>query len=158
MFSNRSMKNFRADPFNLRNARNASNTSRFDYNCAGFALDTYSWYCPSHTEYAWGWLEEWSIEYMELLTKQCVQIMLYDFADLRIIEDVSQVRADEYAIAFRVSSDGDFHYMKQIRKALWRHKCGAGTIQMIHQNKVFTTDWCDGRYNGPLVLFAKKRG
>lgn len=31
------------DDFNLDHKRNVNNTSIYDYNCMGYALDTYSW-------------------------------------------------------------------------------------------------------------------
>ena len=45
------MKMFRSfylqdDPFNKNNKRNVRNTERNTYNCGGYALGTFSWYCP----------------------------------------------------------------------------------------------------------------
>lgn len=154
MFSSRSMKNFHKDLFNRHNLRNASNTDQFEYNCAGFALGTFSWYCPSHTGDVWGW-RDWDMDYMEELTKECVEIMLNDFADLRVIADMNELGVGEYAIAFRVSSDGDFHYIRQMFYGTWKHKTGCGNIYEMNQEEVFTAEWC-GRYDGPIVLFAKK--
>ena len=155
MFSARSMRNFRKDLFNHSNARNVQNTNQFEYNCAGFALGTFSWYLPTRTDEMWGdWFE--SDEAIAELTHECIQVMLEDFADLRIINDMSELGIGEYAIAFRLSADGDFHYMKQSFYKEWKHKTGWSDIHAISQEEVFTTNWCGGRYNGPLVLFAKK--
>ena len=157
MFSQRSMRDFKKDLFNHCRHRNSRNTSQFDYNCAGFALETFSWYCPSHNEYAWGcFLHRRTKEEMEELTVKCVEIMLNDFTDLRVVFDMTEIHSDEYAIAFRVSSDGDFHYMKQIDGEHWEHKCGISDIYNISQEAVLHTKWCGGRYDGPIVLFAKK--
>lgn len=156
MFSPRSMKNFSKDLFNRRNLRNAENTDDFDYNCAGFALGTFSWYCPSYSDDTWGLFYDWSMEYMTKLTEECVDIMLEDFSDLRVVQDMTQVQANEYAIAFRLSSDGDFHYVRQLYKDLWLHKPGVTSIQAMREYDVFNSDWNE-RYNGPIVLFAKKR-
>lgn len=155
MFSPRSMENFYKDLFNHNNARNAENTDQFDYNCAGFALGTFSWYLPTRTNGMWGsWFE--NDEEIAKLTQECVQVMLEDFADLRVIADMSELGIGEYAIAFRLSADGDFHYIKQVFYGDWKHKTGIGNIYEISQEEVFTTEWCGGRYNGPIVLFAKK--
>lgn len=155
MFSWSSMKHFRKDLFNHSNARNVQNTNQQDYNCAGYALGTFSWYLPTHTDEIWG---DWFEDDTEIakVTQMCVKVMLEDFADLRVIADMSELGINEYAIAFRISSDGDFHYMKQSFYKEWKHKTGWGDIHEISQEEVFTTEWCGGRYDGPIVLLAKK--
>jgi len=155
MFSWRSVRDFSEDLFNTNNLRNEDNTYMSDYNCGGYALGTFSWYCPSEDEDAWGMFEHRSQEEMEVLTAECVAVMLDDFKDLRLIESMDDLRKGEYAIAFRVSSDGDFHYVKQFYGKWWRHKRGSGQIFRMSEADVFNTIWC-GRYDGPLVLFAKK--
>ena len=35
------------DPFNFLRNRNVRNTEKRTYNCGGYALDTFSWYCPT---------------------------------------------------------------------------------------------------------------
>lgn len=159
MFSNLSMENFASDLFNLNRNRNEKNTSQWDYNCGGYALGTFSWYLPNDEDDRdkfWGW-QDHSYEEMEAITLTCVEWMLNDFNDLRIIQQLNEVRHDEYAIAFRVSSDGDFHYIRQDKFRTWTHKCGSSHIRTITRWEVFHTEWND-RYNGPIVLFAKKRG
>lgn len=154
MFSTRSMFNFGSDLFNIRNARNAENTDQFDYNCGGYALGTFSWYLPSRTDEMWGfWLHRDKSELAEI-TEIAVKVMLEDFADLRVISDLSEVRTDEFAIAFRCSSDGDFHFVRQFRNE-WYHKCGVSDIYMMEEEEVFSAVW-NYRYDGPIVLFAKK--
>ena len=34
------------DPKNSNHLRNINNTDKFDYNCGGYALGTFSWYTP----------------------------------------------------------------------------------------------------------------
>ena len=34
------------DFFNIKRTRNEENTDIEYYNCGGYALETYSWYCP----------------------------------------------------------------------------------------------------------------
>ena len=38
------------DPFNKNNNRNLRNTPRRHFNCGGYALGTFSWYCPHSPE------------------------------------------------------------------------------------------------------------
>lgn len=157
MFNWGSQRRFGHDLFNRLGERNSENTDQVVYNCGGFALGTFSWYLPQ-CESAWGcWEDDWSMEEMTELTDDCVAVMLDEFPDLREIQYLSEVRHDEYAIAFRLSSDGDFHYVRQMHGRTWTHKCGGGEIQTMTRWEVFNTDWC-WRYNGPIVLLAKKRG
>lgn len=143
------------DLFNNERARNIHNTDTYFYNCAGYALGTFSWYCPydNYTPISLlcdsGALEE--------ITKQTVSYMLKDFeGKLRVISSLEELRKDEYAIAYRVSSDGDFHFMKKARTR-WHHKRGnTPTILTESEDNVFNSIWCD-RYDGPIVLMAMRR-
>ena len=157
MFSPRSNEIFSNDLFNLDQLRNAENTHITDYNCGGYALGTYSWYLPSRMDIMWGWWHTYDRPTLEKMTQQAVKVMLEDFSDLRVIIDLRQVQKDEYAIAFRLSSDGDFHYIRQDKGKWWTHKRGSTQIVRIAQKTVLSRNWC-GRYDGPLVLLAKKRG
>ena len=157
MFSSRSMEHFKKDLFNRFRERNADNTSHWDYNCGGYALGTYSWYLPSYDDECWGIFQNYSEERVAEITEEAVEVMLRDFTDLRLITDLRQVQWNEYAIAFRVSSDGDFHYCKQESKKRWTHKRGNTQICRISEKYIFGSVWY-GRYNGPIILFAKKRG
>lgn len=38
------------DPFNFLRNRNVRNTEKITYNCGGYALGTFSWYCPHRRE------------------------------------------------------------------------------------------------------------
>ena len=158
MFSNRSIELYGDDLFNRNGTRNEKNTKEGTYNCGGYALGTFSWYLP-HSEDVWdGMFAHWDVEKIERITAECVEQMLKDFSDLRVISDLREVKRSEYAIAFRVSADGDFHYARHSRFQTWKHKQGAWWIGTMTRKEVLTTNWCGGRYNGPLVLFAKKRG
>lgn len=157
MFSPDSQELF-PDLFNRNGERNAFNTDQCYYNCGGYALGTFSWYLPSHTPRTWGLCKSWTPEHIVEVTKAAVEIMLHDFADLRLIKDLRQVQRDEYAIVFRVSSDGDFHYCRQDGKKKWTHKPGNTAIRRISERYIFGCEAWSGRYNGPLVMFAKKRG
>ena len=83
--------------------------------------------------------------------------MLKDFEGrLRIISSLKELRKDEYAIAYRISSDGDFHFMKKARTR-WHHKRGSmSTILTESEDNVLNSIWCD-RYDGPIVLMAMRR-
>ena len=143
------------DLFNNERARNIHNTNTRFYNCAGYALGTFSWYCP-YDDY-----DPFSLlcdsDELEEITEQTVSHMLKDFeGKLRVISSLKELKKNEYAIAYRVSSDGDFHFMKKARTR-WHHKRGSmPTILTESEDNVFNSIWCD-RYDGPIVLMAMRR-
>lgn len=143
------------DLFNNERARNIHNTDTYFYNCAGYALGTFSWYCPYDDYDLFSLLCD--SDELEEITKLTVFHMLKDFeGKLRVISSLEELRKDEYAIAYRVSSDGDFHFMKKARTR-WHHKQGnTPTILTESEDNVLNSIWCD-RYDGPIVLMAMRR-
>ena len=142
------------DLFNNERARNIHNTNTRFYNCAGYALGTFSWYCPYDNFDPFSLLcDSNKLE----ITKLTVSHMLKDFeGKLRVISSLEELKKDEYAIAYRVSSDGDFHFMKKARTR-WHHKRGSmSTIFTESEDNVLNSIWCD-RYDGPIVLMAMRR-
>lgn len=131
---------------NKRNLRNMSGMRRRWFNCAGYALNTFSWYCPDarHTKSG----------------KDHAQKLLDDFPDLRLIQSVEELLPDEYAIAFR-TSETDFHFVKRCDNGQWRHKRGwSYDIEYMSTKEVFSARWCESRpdpYDGTIWLFAKKK-
>lgn len=144
------------DELNVRHERNLNNTPRRSFNCAGFALGTYSWYCPREGESE---REDYMFETDKQAykaTRLSVECMLKDFPTLRVVKSLEEIRSDEYAILFRHSSDGDFHYLRRGRNGIWYHKRGrTAQIDIMPKAKIFN-NWCH-RYDGPIVIFAKKR-
>lgn len=158
MFCNYSKLLNNSDLFNFQHKRNISNTERHLYNCAGYALGTFSWYCPNEEDWEyWGSLDDWDDMTMLMKTSETVQFMLKDFAGrLRLIGSVEEVNDNEYAIAYRLSRDGDFHFMKKMANG-WHHKRGnTDRIYVESEDYVLREIWCD-RYNGPIVLMAMRR-
>lgn len=147
-----------SDLFNVQRKRNIGNTKRHLYNCAGYALETFSWYCPNEEgwEY-WGYEENLSDAEMFAKTFETVEFMLKDFKGrLRLIGSVDEVRENEYAIAYRISSDDDFHFMKKMRNG-WHHKRGGSAhIYIETEDYVLNEIWCN-RYDGPIALMAMRR-
>ena len=143
------------DLFNNERARNIHNTDTYLYNCAGYALGTFSWYQPYDDDLLFALFCD--SDELEEITKLTVSHMLKDFeGKLRVISSLEELRKDEYAIAYRVSSDGDFHFMKKARTK-WHHKRGSmSTILTESEDNVLNSIWCD-RYDGPIVLMAMRR-
>ena len=146
------------DPFNRRNARNHKNTDPYLYNCAGYALNCFSWYCPvEQFDYYTVWGSEDETE-RERLTDEFVQQILKDFPSVRVIDSISDLHDNEYAMAFRVGED-DFHFIKRGDNGVWYEKCGATAyIERKTKEDVFSDAWGPfDEYNGPLVLMANKK-
>jgi hypothetical protein len=145
------------DELNWNRYRNVKNTKKINYNCGGYALGTFSWYLPifdyddDDTTYDF---DDW--DEAEEKTWRCVQVMKIEFRrrGLRVIESVAELVENEYAIAFRLSSDGDFHFLRRYSNGSWYHKRGnAPYIERISATEVFSDMWVN-RYDGPIVLLA----
>ena len=155
------------DPYNHSNSRNIKNTSKAVYNCGGYALNLFAWYCPwgedvSETETPLA-RAYWADDYFEddelfAPTFKCVQNMLAEIPTLRLLTGINDdIRPDEYMLAFRISSDGDFHFVKRADSGIWYHKRGSRKdIEIMTASEVIDDYWC-GRYDGPLVFFANTK-
>lgn len=157
------------DPMNVNHNRNLRNTEKSLYNCGGYALGTFSWYCPY--ERGFDPLEEgWETDLEEtLITHICVSTMLREFpnqlrqlwawGDLEEREEslMEQLQENEYLVCFRISSDGDFHYAKKQANGVWYHKMGARQrIERTTFEEIHEEHWL-GRYDGSVVYFAKTK-
>jgi hypothetical protein len=134
------------DPFNIAKERNTRNTDRGEYNCGGYALGCYSWYCPfSH-----------QVRDFEKNVKQ----ILKDFPNARLIDNTQDLMPNEYMVAFRLSRD-DFHFMKRGKNGVWREKRGSQSeIRIVPKSVVFGEVWSPDRYDngyqGEIAFFAVK--
>lgn len=163
MFRRAGYRPIPTDPFNFLRNRNVRNTKKRTYNCGGYALGTFSWYCPHRAEddlNHFGNYYAKDLSEAESITQHSVQVMLEDFGDkLRVISDVAEANLKtEVVIAFRISAEyGDFHYVRRGCNGGWYHKRGAYPhIDRMDAVEVFSDYWLCGsiRYDGPLVLFA----
>lgn len=152
------------DAFNKEKTRNIHNTYPYEYNCGGYALETFSWYRPCYAEeehvVIWG-DDKNGLDYDEEteITEMAITVMLKEFNDLRIINNLKELCENEYAIAFRIGCGcNDFHFMKRHRNGHWSEKCGGRNIHPVLKKDVFAKQWYNGydTYSGKLILFAKK--
>lgn len=136
---------------NVHIAERVRKIDRSDYNCGGYALNTFTWYRP----YA-GYRGTFSTTRAGM--KAYVDYMIKDFrGKLREIETIESLRSGEYAIAFRTRKD-DFHFCKRDSSGNWRHKRGWWSkLFRIPTKEVFGEVW-PGGYNSPIVLLAMKEG
>lgn len=105
------------DPFNWKRRRTASNTDEMDYNCGGYALRTFSWYCPNSCslidkiEELLGEGFDFS-EIKDIMTEWMVKSMLSDFGDTLSVIDEKEVpkamkESDREVVAFRFGIECD---------------------------------------------------
>lgn len=147
-----------SDGFNRYSNRNMRNTPKWKYNCAGYALGIFSWYCPYKEleNNPFGnpdMIDEYSPERTSALL-DCIAQLLNDFPDLRIINSVRDLSPNEYAIAFRLAWD-DFHFVRRADNGHWFQKRGSeDCIVTMTTKELFSEEW-GGGYDGSIVLFAK---
>ena len=138
------------DEFNLNKMRNIKNTERYEYNCAGYALNTFSWYEPVSYDEAPDFYKGAQEDY-----DHCIGVMLEDFPTSRRIENIKEALKNETIIAFRIG-DGDFHYIVRKLNKQWYHKIGhLPEIRRMSEKTVFSPCWY-GRYDKQIILFAKR--
>lgn len=152
------------DEFNLLRYRDIDNTSVNDYNCGGYALETFNIYFPFET------MEE-DREMMYYCSKNkyaaplahAAKKIRKDFPELHIIkEEAIRARAfngkDFIVIAFRYAMD-DFHFWKLESDNTWSNKWGRSDIIDVQPyNAVFDvweTDYTC--YDSDIIFFVKRR-
>lgn len=150
---------------NLREAKRTWSLDRWDYNCGGYALETYDWYMPYDNEgESWCFLEDYIEEAgFDAANDMCIEHILADFPELRIVREQAVrdklVDFNKYQIiAFRLETDGtnDFHFMKLGKNGSWYEKRGASGIIHRHNYEYVFGVW-NGRYNGNITFFARER-
>jgi hypothetical protein len=173
------------DYYNVKGTRNSNNTDDFEYNCGGYALNTFSWYEPYDVDI--DIIEEDIAEYIDhgylkeqiynILLSRFVKHILKDFKTLRTIKDKSELKSDERLIYFRyffeLVSDfddnwngtedsydyihSDFHF-RFYENNHWYEKNGSGPIHMCDGEDNDGPVWICGAnaYDSPIIKFAMK--
>lgn len=149
------------DAFNLKGHRNSANTDIDDYNCGGYALGTYSWYCP----YGRVWADRFDTKYKPLKNHKrefmriAIRTLLEDFPNLRKIHLPDEATPNERVIALRLA-DHDFHFMYRGLNKVWYQKMGGTELQRVPKAQVTARAWNnyhgEPTYKGKIVFFAMK--
>ena len=166
------------DPFNRNGKRNRSNTDTDDYNCGGFALGTYSWYVPYHSDEQTNIYDRWANiqmcldaaedadniadriaarktahTYVVSLLNLFVKRILEDFPSVHRVHNFEEIKSDERIILFRIGAD-DFHFIVSFDHKHWWHKYGWNYIEELCEDEVLDTEWANGRYFSPIAILA----
>lgn len=132
--------------------RTIKNTDKGRYNCAGYALKTFTWFDFDDFNY-YSTMKHKNAEVIKLS-----KVLLKQFPTLRIIKALPELQANEYPIAFRVGSQ-DFHFMCRGKNKQWYHKMGnSPKINRVTESEVFTEIWesASCTYDSKIILFAKE--
>jgi len=173
------------DYYNIKGTRNSDNTDDYEYNCGGYALNTFSWYEPYKedlddieneiAEYIESGYEKKEIYhfFLNMFTKN----LLSEIRGLRLVNDKSEVKPDERLIYFRffyeLVSDfddewegtcdcydyvhSDFHF-RFYENGHWYEKNGSGPVHMCDGDDNDGPVWVCGAnaYDSPIIKFALK--
>ena len=145
------------DGFNQFGTRSRKNVEGWQFNCGGYALETYNWICPYDTEEDSDRLfDDWysSMSSNDKL-EETVEWMLERVPDLRRVNGVEDLEDDEYLIAYKCGRS-DFHYCKRLPNGQWWHKMGSSRTRRIAEHKVYSDTWLGGKYDSETAFFAKK--
>ena len=146
------------DDFNLDHERNVRNTPIYDYNCMGYALDTYSWlfaYLKDGETDPFNYGVDKS-EQKEVL-KSCAEYLLDNFPLSPITrEEAYNARDKKEIVAFRIA-EYDFHFMVRRKNGSWYHKMGSTEIRRINKEVVFAPVWKSNHdiYDSEILFFEK---
>ena len=146
------------DDFNLDHKRNVRNTYVRDYNCMGYALDTYSWLIAYMED---GKTDPFNVdvdkEEQEKVLVSCTKYLLNNFPLLPVTrEEAYNTHGKKQIIAFRIGKY-DFHFMVRRKNGSWYHKMGSQDICRIKKEEVFANVWKNGwdRYDSEILFFEK---
>lgn len=147
------------DDFNLDHKRNVRNTYVRDYNCMGYALDTYSWLIVYLED---GETDPFSVgvdkEEQEEILMSCEKYLLNNFSLVPITrEEAYNTHGKKQIIAFRIA-EYDFHFMVRRKNGSWYHKMGSLDIHRIKKEEVFANVWSNNNgvvYDSEILFFEK---
>lgn len=121
-----------------------------DYNCGGYALGAFNWVNIDSLLFFYSTKEE----LIAKATKEAVKELLQRFDYIRVVDKKAEITKEEFLIYFRISHDGDFHFLKEKHNGKIYHKMGSLPVCKFHGNP-YEKRWSNvNNYCGPIVLFA----
>ena len=122
------------DYLNRNNYRNSENTDKCDYNCGGFALNTFNWYKPYEGAFEWReqLLIDWSSDYYEegklvydpetvvkelenrLLTRDVLYMLRQFKGKLRRVNGFDDLWEGERLIAYRIGIQYNYDECEEV--------------------------------------------
>ena len=159
---------FFEDEYNVNGNRTLKNVSRDQFNCGGYALETFSWILPCDTETEceeWYDFDMWENDYDEddfnESAERGAEWMLANVPNLRRVDSPDEkLQEGEWLIGFKVgagSGDGDFHYIKRTPSGQFWHKPGGSYIRRMGKKEALSDDWGNGRYTSKTIWLVRKK-
>ncbi len=148
--------------------------SRFDYNCGGFALETFDWFVPYcqiqfHNTYELIYMLQYGEMFDEdyadqeiiaselnydLALEHCVENMKRALP-IRQINSEDEVEPHEAIVLFRLAYD-DYHFVRKFGDRYF-HKTGARpTILEMSKEEVYDDHWIH-RYDSDIIILALEK-
>ena len=148
------------DPLNLQEKRNIRNTCKFDYNCAGYAFRTFSWYRigtnDDENEEIMGYASKGDYETALALSIDSILNELTGWEEVPI-ELIQQREFSPltHEIVLMRFCEFDYHFLRLGRNWNWYDKMGHSSyINRRSFNNGFDKIW-NGRYDSPIIAFVR---
>ena len=132
---------------------------RCDYNCGGYALNTFDWYMPIDPidRNTGNMIQKYGLKKAGDKMRDRI---LFDFSNnIREIFDIKEVKKNERLILFRLGVDfwgGDFHFVVRKGRNFFHKRGGSEWIERMTKEQALNQEWCEGRYSGPVYMFAMR--
>lgn len=144
-----------------------------DFNCGGFALQTWDWFTPyaefscNPCFYSDNDPLDNGIDFEECDGGQCqgdlalqctTDFILSCFENIRLIEWEDEAKEDEDIILYRIGG-GDFHFILKIAEDVYISKSGPREeVEILDKNDAYDKHWSFSTfYDSEIVKFAKKK-
>lgn len=135
---------------------------RWYFNCGGFALGTCEW--EGFEKYRRRGYQSFNHRLnskrkraMAKMTYWCAEELLEKYPrQLRLVKSEDDKLSYEEIFFFRISSDGDFHFVVKHGREYFHKKGNTPWIDKMSKEEVYSDSWC-GRYDGPMLIFAKTK-
>lgn len=144
------------------NVNNIPFGDRFYFNCGGFALGTCEWEgFVAYQRRGYRAFNQRSEKKrnraMAKMTCWCAQELLEKYPrQLRLVKSEDEKLSYEEIFFFRISSDGDFHFVVKHGREYFHKKGNTPWIDKMSREEVYSDSWCN-RYDGPMLIFAKTK-
>jgi hypothetical protein len=110
------------------------------YNCGGYALKSFNWFDFP--------LAIGSIPFGETKLKACARWICHKTKGKIISkEQAEKAKKEEIVVAFKISKNGDFHFMRKGKNNHWKHKMGnLPAVFNVDKKTVFSKKWDYSHY------------
>lgn len=148
------------DPLNLQKKRNVRNTYKADYNCAGYAFRTFSWYrigtTDDENDEIMAYASEGDYDTALGLSIDSILSELQGWNEV----PVEYIQRREFSpltheVVLMRFCEYDYHFLRLGRNWNWYDKMGSSSyINRRSFNQGFDKIW-NRRYDSPIIAFVR---